>query len=66
MGRPRRGERKKFCMSIITRAVFGIEMVMGTVVVLRVRLGSGDGMVGDGGWVRSKPLVESYSQKELV
>lgn len=46
-------------MSITTRADFVGEMVMGTVVVLRVRRGSEGGEVGVGGCVRSKPVWES-------
>lgn len=34
-GRPRNVERKKFCMSIMTRALFGGEMMIGVVVVRR-------------------------------
>jgi len=42
-GRPRYVERKKFCMSMITRALFEGEMVIGVVVVDRgiEALGSG-------------------------
>lgn len=38
---------------------------MGSVVVwnFTVVVVTGMGVVGVGGWVRSKPLVESYSQK---
>lgn len=52
-------------MSTMTSADFGAEMVMGSVVVwnFTVVVVTGMGVVGVGGWVRSKPLVESYSQK---
>lgn len=62
--RPREGERKKFCMSIITRAVLAGERVMGEVVVCRVRVPlEGWGVSWVGGWVRSKPVLEECSQK---
>ena len=54
--RPKAGERKKFCMSIMTRAVLAGSRVMGWEVVERVRLGVIGGEVGVGGWVRSKPV----------
>ena len=48
--RPSCGERKKFCMSIITRADFGGEIVMvAVVVVVRVRRGKMGVEVGVGG-----------------
>ena len=62
--RPREGERKKFCMSMIIRAVLVGERVMGDVVVCMVRVPL-DGWVPSwvGGWDRSKPVLEECSQK---
>ena len=61
---PREGERKKFCMSIITRAVLAGEKVMGEVVVCMVKVPLvGWGVSWVGGWVRSKPVEEECSQK---
>lgn len=54
--RPKAGERKKFCMSMMRRAVLAGSRVMGFVVVCRVRRGLIGGEVGVGGWVRSKPV----------
>ena len=48
-------DRKKFCMSIMTRAVIEGEMMTGVVVVLSVieDFGEGTGKVGGSGRVRS-------------
>jgi len=54
--RPKAGDRKKFCMSMMMRAVLEGSRVMGFVVVERVRRGFIGGEVGVGGWVRSKPV----------
>lgn len=62
-GRDSAGERKKFCMSMIRRADFGGERVTGVVLVWRVRRGRWGGVLGEGGWVRSKPVWEEWSQK---
>lgn len=57
--RPKAGERKKFCMSIMTRADLEGEMVMELLVVVwMVTLGPGVGSDGDDGCVRSKPFCE--------
>lgn len=56
----RRGERKKFCMSIITRAVWEGSTVMVDVVVCRVREGVMGGVLGVRGCVRSNDLVEGW------
>ena len=61
--RPKAGERKKFCMSIVRRAVLAGSRVMGSVVVWRVRRGVIWGDEGVGGWVRSKPVRGLWSQK---
>ena len=61
--RPMSSDRKKFCMSIMTRAVLAGSMVMGVVVVERRRRGVMGGDVGIGGWVRSKPERGLWSQK---
>jgi hypothetical protein len=61
--RPKEGERKKFCMSIMMRAALAGSTVMGWVVVERVREGVIDGEVGVGGWVKSKPVEGEKSQK---
>lgn len=61
--RPTEGERKKFCMSIITRAVLDGSMVIGLVVVERRREGVMGGEDGVGGCVRSKPCRVLCSQK---
>lgn len=55
-GRPKYVERKKFCMSIMTSAVFEGEMTIGVVVVVRDMDSFGDGKAywGGGGRVRSK------------
>jgi hypothetical protein len=53
---PREGERKKFCMSMIMRADFAGEIVMGVVVVWRVTLGVVEETEWEGGCVRSKPV----------
>lgn len=60
--RPKDEERKKFCMSMITRADLEGVTVMGDVVVRIVSLGPGDGLVGDEGCVRSKPCWVVWSQ----
>lgn len=54
--RPRHGERKKFCMSIMTRAVKAGEMITEVVVVDKRMDCSGDGIGNSGGdgLVRSK------------
>jgi hypothetical protein len=56
-------ERKKFCMSIITRADFEGAIVMGLWDVCMVTFGSEVVVVGVHGWVRSKPWWEEWSQK---
>lgn len=61
--RPNAGERKKFCMSIITRADLEGDIVMGVFGVWIVILGSLDEFEGEVGWVRSKPDWEEWSQK---
>lgn len=55
-GRPKKRERKKFCMSMMTSAVFEGEMRVGVVVVNREMESFWDGKVysGGGGRVRSK------------
>lgn len=55
-GRPRYIERKKFCISMMTRAVFEGEMIIGVVVVDREIESFGDGRAYSGGEgrVRSK------------
>ena len=55
--RPKAGERKKFCMSMMRRAVLAGSRVMGCVVVGSVRRGVIGGDVGMDGWVRSKPVL---------
>lgn len=76
--RPRAGERKKFCMSMITSADFAGSMVVGAVVVCRVILGSvGEAPEGaerplaaplaeEEGRDRSKPVWEEWSQKFVL
>lgn len=54
--RPKAGERKKFCMSMMRRAVLEGSRVIGFVVVEIVSRGWIGGEVGVGGWVRSKPV----------
>ena len=55
-GRPKYIERKKFCMSTMTRAVFEGEMTVGVVFDAREMesLGDGEAYPGGGGRVRSK------------
>lgn len=48
-GRPRYVERKKFCISIITRALIDGEMIMGLVIVDRDIDDVGDGRAYSGG-----------------
>lgn len=68
--RPSEGERKKFCMSITSRAVEEGDRVIGEVVVRRVRRGlrgtcwEGDGVDGGRERVRSKPVMDECRQKE--
>lgn len=56
VGRPRYVERKKFCMSMMTSAVFEGEIRVGVVVVGRAMESFGDGRAYSGGEgrVRSK------------
>lgn len=64
-GRLRDVEMKKFCISMITRAVLDGEMIIGVVVVASVieELGDGRGKSGGAGRVRSKDAGETvYSQ----
>jgi len=62
--RPNAGDKKKFCMSIITRAVLAGSRIMGDVLVVSARRGVTGGEEGCNGWVRSKALVrEEWSQK---
>ena len=64
-GRPRYVEMKKFCMSMMTSAVFGGEMMIGVVVVESCieALLSGRAYSGGNGRVRSKVGgVEEWSQ----
>ena len=63
LARPRYAERKKFCMSIITRADFAGEIVISDVVVGIVTFGPVLGVLGSEGCVRSKPVCEECSQK---
>ena len=55
-GRPRYIERKKFCISMMTSAVFGGEMTIGVVVVAKEieSLGEGRAYSGGVGRVKSK------------
>lgn len=64
-GRPKYVERKKFCMSMITRALLEGSMTTGLVVVERETESLGEGIAysGGGGRVRSKVGGdEEYSQ----
>ena len=53
-------------MSIIISADLDGARVMGEVVVWMVMLGSGEGAECDGGWVRSNPVREEWSQKFVL
>lgn len=64
--RPSAGERKKFCMSIITSADLEGARVMGEVVVWMVILEEGEGAEWDAGCVRSNPVREECSQKFVL
>ena len=64
--RPKEGDRKKFCMSMITRADLSGDIVMGEVVVCIVTWGDeGMSVIGLEECVRSKPVAVWWRQKDV-